>query len=65
MDLPSVAEGTERSYTSTGHLPVHEMVWRPAPVGNFKSDTNETPVGRRRPRWPFAFRLPPENEGYT
>jgi hypothetical protein len=65
MDLPSVAEGAEQPYISTGHLPVHEMVRRPAPVGNFKSDTNETPVGRRRPRWPFAFRQPPENKGDT
>jgi hypothetical protein len=65
MDLPSVAVGAERPYISTGHLPVHEMVWRPAPVGNFKSDTNENPVGRLRPRWPFAFRQPSENEGDT
>jgi|HubBroStandDraft_6_1064221.scaffolds.fasta_scaffold3944595_1 hypothetical protein len=41
MDLPSVAEGAERPCISTGHLPVHEIVQKPAPVGNFKSDTNE------------------------
>jgi hypothetical protein len=63
MDLPSVAEGAERPYISAGHL--HEMAQRRAPVGNFKSDSNESPVGRRRPRWPFAFRQPPENEGDT
>jgi hypothetical protein len=65
MDLPSVAEGAKRPYISTGHPPVYEMVRRSAPVGNFKSDTNENPVGRRRPRLPFAFRQPSENEGDT
>jgi hypothetical protein len=65
MDLPSVAEGAERPYISTGHPPVHEMVQRPAPVGNFESDTTENPVGRHRPRWSFAFRQPSENEGDT
>jgi len=65
MDLPSVAEGAERPCISTGHLPVHEIVQKPAPVGNFKSDTNEKTIGSRRPPFPIAFRQPSENEGDT
>jgi len=41
MDLPSVAEGAERPYVSTGHLPVHEMVQKLVSDAyeRFKSDT--------------------------
>jgi hypothetical protein len=53
MDLPSVAEGAERAYISTGHLSVHEIAQThlEALVSNFKSHTDgQNPVGRDRSR---------------
>jgi len=49
MDLPSVAQETERSCLSTGHPPAPEVVRNHvnAAVGNFNSDTYEK--SRRAP----------------
>jgi glutaminase len=56
MDLPSVAEGAERPYISTGHLPVHEMVQKLVSDAHerFKSDTG----GENSQVYPALARVP-------
>lgn len=65
MDLPSVAQETERPCLSTGRLPTPEAVrkWlHLTPVSLFARDGNGE--GRRSPL-PPAFRQPSKNEGDT
>ena len=63
MDLPSVAQETERPCLSTGHLPAPEVVRKrasPTAVGDFKSDT-----GRRHSLFPAALASIVKLEGDT
>jgi hypothetical protein len=65
MDLPSVAQETERACISTGHLPAPEV------VRMFLSDPHqsvtgrENPVGQRRSPFLAAFPSSVKIEGDT
>ena len=53
MDLPSIAEQTERPYVSRGHLPEYEMVQDPLSArtgASSRTPTIKTPKSIRR--WP-------------
>ena len=68
MDLPSVAEGAERPYISTGDPPAPESCasgW-PTAVSISGSDTDrKKPSCRRRSPFPPAFRQSSQIEGDT
>jgi hypothetical protein len=57
MDLPSVAQETERPCLSTGRLPAPEVVRKlhPTPTSPLCDAKGGNPVGHGRPPFPPAF----------